>query len=285
MDIKYYGICFVTAIARFIPMRFGYFLAECGGEIAFLLSTKRRNVVGNNIRRAMGVDENNGKIRRKVRCVFRNSAKNYFDLAKLSRINLENLKDKVMIEGLHHLTREVNKRKGVIIASAHLGNYEFGAHVIASRGIDMTILVEAFNSTPFRRKLVSLRQRNGVRILPVGMNGMKEGIQTLRRGGTVTIVCDRDIQKKGINVKFLGKETSFPVGAIDLALRTGAAVVPIFSLRRPNNTTSIFVEPPLKLSNIQDHDQALMASLKCLVAVLEKYIHAYPEQWVILEQN
>ena len=157
--------------------------------------------------------------------------------------------------------------------------------MIASRGIDMMILVEAFNSTPFLRKLVALRRRNGVRILPVGMGGMKEGIQTLRRGGTVAIVCDRDIQGNGIKVKFLGEETSFPVGVVDLALRTGAAVVPMFSLRSPNNTTSIFVEPPLKLSDIQDHDQALRASLKCLVAILEKYIHTYPEQWVVLEQN
>jgi PAS domain S-box-containing protein len=103
--------------------------------------------------------------------------------------------------------------------------------------------------------------------------------------GTVTILCDRDIQGNGIKVKFLGKETSFPVGVVDLALRTGAAIVPIFSLRKTNNTTSIFVEAPLKLSDIQDHDPALRDSLKSLVAIIEDYIHTYPEQWVVLDPN
>lgn len=283
MDFKYYGLCLAVLMARFIPMRLGYFLAERGGDAFFLLSAKRRNNISNNVQRATGPDKNKRKILQKTHCVFKNAAKNYFDLTKLSQMDWKNLDGKVTIERMYHLTRAINEGKGVIIATAHLGNFEFGAHVIASKGVNMMILVEAFESNPLLRKLVALRRRIGVRILPVGIGGMKEGIRTLRRGGTVTIVCDRDIQGNGIKVKFLGEETSFSVGAVDLALRTGAAIVPVFSLRKSNNTTSIFVEPPLKLTNIENHDQAVRANLECLVAIFEKYIRAYSEQWVVLE--
>lgn len=283
MDIKYSGLCLAAFIARFIPMRLGYFLAECGGDTFFLLSVKRRNNVSNNIQHALGPDYNKRKIRRKTRDVFRNAARNYLDSMKLSQIKWENQGGKVKIEGMHHLIRAVSSGKGVIIATAHLGNFEFGAHVIASGGIEMMILVEAFNSTPFLRKLVELRSGNGVKILPVDMTGIKEGIQTLRGGGTVAIVCDRDLKGNGIKTKFLGEETTFPVGVVNLALRTGATIVPIFSLRESNNNTLIFVEPPLELSEMENHDQALKANLECLIAVLEKYIRTYPEQWVVLE--
>jgi phosphatidylinositol dimannoside acyltransferase len=283
MDLKYYGLCLVTFTARLIPLRFGYWLAERGGDVFFLLSTRRRKMVGNNIQRAMGV-ENISTLKRQIRYVFRNAAKNYFDLTKLSKMNLANLNGQVKIEGIPHLAQAVKNGKGVIIATAHLGNFEFGAHVVAAQGFEMMILIEAYDdSTPFLRKLAALRQGKVVRIFPVDMKGLKECLKTLQSGGTVTIVCDRDMQGNGIKTPFFGKETAFPVGVVDLALRTGAAVIPIFSLRGPQNTTSIYIEPPLKLADSEDPDQAIKNNLEVLVAVLEKYIRTYPEQWVVLE--
>ena len=81
----------------------------------------------------------------------------------------------------------------------------------------------------------------------------------------------------------IAKETSLPIGVVDLALRTGAEIVPIFSLRQSNNTTSIFIEPPLKLCTGANRHQALKANIESLAAVLEKYISRYSEQWVVLE--
>ncbi len=284
MNLKYYSLCVAAFFARIIPMSFGYYLAGCGGEIFYLLSAGRRKKVGHNLKRAMGVGANKSEIRSKTRQVFKNAAKNYFDLIKLPQINLEKLDGKVIIEGIDHLTQSLKEGKGVIIATAHLGNYEFGAHVVASRGFDMMILVEAFDNAPFLEKLASLRRAKRVRIFPVGISAMREGIQTLRRGGIVTLVCDRDLNGTGIKIQFLGQETAFPVGAVDLALRTGAAIVPIFGLRGPGGISSIFIEPSLKQSRSGDRDQAERENLESLAAVMEKYIRKYPEQWVVLEE-
>jgi lauroyl/myristoyl acyltransferase len=284
MDFKFYGLSLAAFLARVVPLRSGYFLAERGGDVFFLLSRKRRTAVYNNILRATGAPQNKNQIRREVRYVFRNAAKNYFDITKLAQMDLENTDGKVKIEGLEHLTAAVKAGKGVIIATAHLGNFEFAAHVVAARGFEMKILIEAYDdSNPFLRKLAGMRQGKNIKILPVDMRGMKECLKSLLRGGTVTIVCDRDLQGSGLKTAFFGRETSFPVGVVDLAFRTGAAVVPIFSLRGPHNTTTIVVEPSLKLIETGDPDEALKANLASLVAVLEKYIRKCPEQWVVLE--
>jgi lauroyl/myristoyl acyltransferase len=280
---KYYCFCVAVFFARIMPMRLGYFVAELGGRIVYLFSSGRRKNVSNNIKLAVGAGEDKSVIRHKTRQVFKNSAKNYFDLTKIPHKNLEKLFDKVAIEGLPFLRKAVNDGKGVIIATAHLGNFEFGAHAVASRGFDMMILVEAFHNAPFLKKLAEMRKGKRVKIHPVGVSGMKESIQTLRRGGIVTIVCDRDINSTGRKVHFLGRETSFPVGVVDLARRTGAVIVPIFSLRGPGGKTSIFVEPPLKKSRSENRDQAEKENLQSLAAVIEKYVRRYPEQWVVLE--
>ena len=129
--------------------------------------------------------------------------------------------------------------RGTIIATAHLGNFEFAAQVLAMRGITMAIFVEDFDSTPFLRCIAQLRQRNGSRILPVSAGTLRDCLRMLRQGGTVVIVCDRDIQGNGLKVKFFGEETSLPSGAISLALRTGATIVPIFSVRKSDNRFAI----------------------------------------------
>ena len=285
MDIQYYGLCLAAFMAPFIPMRVGYFMAERSGDVACLLSAGRRKTVNNNIERLEDPERTTRKSRPQTRRVFRNAAKNYFDITKLSRMNLDNRDGKVTIKGMQHLTWAVESGKGVIMATAHLGNFDYCAHVLASRGIEMLILVETFKDIPFLRKMVALRQRHGIRFLAVDMGGIKEALKTLRRGGTVLIVFDRDIQGNGINVNFLGRPTAFPIGVVDLALRTGASIVPIFSLRGASNTTSVFIEPPLILSNVENHDQALKENLERLVGILEVYLRTYPEQWVVMEPD
>lgn len=268
---------------RFVPMRLGYFLAECAGDVLFLLSARYRNAVSNNIKRVTGLEQDERILRRKVRSVFKNVTKNYFDLAKLSRLRVENLKENVTIEGWHHLAETVTSARGVIIATAHLGNFEYATQVLTLRGIEMTVFVEAFDSTPFLRNIAKLRQKNGARILPVSISALRDGLQILRHGGTMTIVCDRDIQGNGLKVNFFREETTLPYGAISLALRTGAAIIPVFSVRKPGNRFVIYIEPPLELVDSGNRNQSVKANLENLVTIMEKYIRQYPEQWVVLE--
>ena len=283
MDLRYNVLRFVLVVARFVPMRPGYFLAECVGNLLFLLSARYRNIIGSNIKRVTGPELNEKSLQRKVRSVLKNLTKNYFDLTKLPQLGLENLEENVTIEGWHHLADAVNNTRGVIIATAHLGNFEHAARVLALRGIKMTILVEAFDSAPFLRNIDKLRQRNGGRILPVSVSAMKESMRILRNGGTMTIVCDRDIQGNGLKVNFFGEETSLPLGAISLALRTGAAIVPVFSVRKPSDRLAIYIEPPLELVDTENRNHSVRVNLEKLAAIMERYIRRYPEQWVVLE--
>ncbi len=266
-----------------MPTRLGYFLALLYGNAVFLLSAKHRYIVGNNIAHITGVEPDKRSLRRKVRSVFINIAKNYFDLTKLFKLSPENLEESVSVEGWHHLAKAVTNRNGVIIASAHLGNFEFLAQFLVLRGINITIFVEPFDSTPFLRCIAKLRQRNGARMLPVSAGTLRKSLQILRHGGTIGIVCDRDIQGNGLKVNVFGEEASLPLGAVNLALRTGAAIVPIFSVRKSGNRFAIYIEPPLRLVNTGNRGHSVRANLGKLVAVMERYIRQYPEQFVMLE--
>lgn len=284
MNFKYRMLRFLSSMARFLPLRLGNLLAEFGGDVLFLFSKGRRTIVGDNIKHVPGVKPDKGGQRRVVRSVFKNMSKNYFELTKLPQMKLENVEEKVTIEGWHHLVEAISDAKGTIIASAHLGNFDLAVRVLALRGVDLTIFVEAFEATPFLRNVARLREKLGGSFLPVGTKSLKNGLQILKSGGTMGIVCDRDIQGNGLKVKFFGEETALPLGAVSLALHTGAAIIPMFSVRKSRTHHSIYIEPPLRVTDTNDHSHTLRESLEKFAAIMEKYIRQYPEQWVVLDR-
>ena len=283
MNLNYYALRIIAIVARFLPMRLGYFIAELCGNALYLLSTKRRNITSNNIKHVLGTKVEKGRLRPTVRSIFKNMVKNYFDLIKLPQLDLNSLVKSVTFDGWHHLEKALSSERGTIIATAHLGNFEFAAQVLAARGIKMTIFVEDFNSKPVLGYIDKLRQINGVTTMPVSSSTLRDALEILREGGTVVIVCDRNIQGNGLKTKFFGEETSLPFGAVSLALRTGAAVVPMFSVRESRNRFIIHIEAPLRLANTGSRSHSVRANLEKLIAIMEKYIHQYPGQWVVLE--
>jgi len=283
MDIRYRVLRLAAKTARFMPMRLGYYLAVLCGDVLFLLAAKRQKIVSDNIKHVLGLKLDKKRQRGTIRSVFKHMTKNYFDLTKLSQLRVDKLEENVTIEGWHHLAEAVTNTSGTIIASAHLGNFDFAARVLALRGIKMAIFVEDCNSTPFLRNVAKLRQRNVARTIPVSTGALREGLQILRHGGTIGIACDRDIQGNGLKVKFFGEATLLPVGAVSLALRTGAAIVPVFGVRQSNNRYSIYIEPPLRLFGNGNRRHSIKAGLEKLTAIMERYVRQYPEQWVVLE--
>ncbi|MFC2022907.1 lysophospholipid acyltransferase family protein [Chloroflexota bacterium] len=283
MDISYRILKIAAHAARLLPMPIGYFLAERAGDILYMVSGKRRRIVAGNLRRILGVELDDKALRRKVRGVCGNVAKNYFDLTKLSRLTVEGLDRSTIVEGWHYLSESIESHRGTIIATAHMGNFETVAVYLTLHGVNTAVFVEVFNSSPFLRNVGELRQTSGCRMLPVGMRAIRESIQILRHGGTMTMVCDRDLQFNGVKVKFFGEETTLPVGAVSLALRTGADIIPLRCVRISNSRSAISFEPPLKLVDAGDRSQSIRVNVERFGVVLERYIRQYPEQWTVME--
>jgi len=112
---------------------------------------------------------------------------------------------------------------------------------------------------------------------------MRPLLEALRNNEIIGLAADRNLNETGTLVHFFGAPALLPDGHVRLALRTGAKIVPAFSLRRPDNTFETFAEPALPLENSGDTEQDVRAGMAQLVAVLEKYIGQYPEQWVMFQ--
>jgi KDO2-lipid IV(A) lauroyltransferase len=108
-------------------------------------------------------------------------------------------------------------------------------------------------------------------------------VRALRQGKVFGLLADRAVTGVGERVEFFGREALLPSAHIALGLRTGAPVIPAFSLRDGGALVASF-EPRLELVPTGDHDADVRAGVARWARVLEAYVGRYPEQWTVFER-
>ena len=132
--------------------------------------------------------------------------------------------------------------------------------------------------------LNSIRRSHGVEFMPVGMPSAKRIMRTLRDGGTVALMGDRDILGPKMLLPFFGEATWMPTGPVEVALRTGAAIVPSFSSRRGRYVIIADAQAPIEVQRTDDLQADVRTAMLEFISRLETRLRAEPDQWMVLER-
>jgi KDO2-lipid IV(A) lauroyltransferase len=265
-----------------IPPGLGYSLFSRLGDFAHDNATTSRNNVYDNLRHVLGPQADELRIVALGREVFRNQARNYFDLFRVARLPDGEILRIVTIHGLEHLDQALSRGKGLVAVSAHLGNVDLVANSFPLQNYPITVVAEHLKPEKLYRYVAGLRSSKGIGIIPAD-SFLRPIFRSLRSNIIVGIAADRNLTQTGTVVDFFGAPALLPDGHVQLALRTGASIALFFSLRRPDNTFEVFVEPPLELQNTGNAQDDVRAGMAQIVAGLERYIGQHPEQWVIFQ--
>jgi len=258
-----------------------YPLATRLGDLFYHLDkATRANIYDNVTHILQGSSRPAGDSETIVRGVFRNMAKNYYDLFRARTLSLAEIERLVKVEGREHLDGALSKGKGLIVVAAHFGNIDVVAQVLALWEIPVVGPVEHLKPEALFQYICSLRANKGFRLIPID-GPLFELFRALRRNEVVALAADRNIVGSGIVVDFFGAPALLPDGYARLSLRTGAPIIVGFSQRLPDNTFVVHLEPPLELEATGDRDGDARAGVEKVVAIMERYIGEQPEQWVM----
>jgi KDO2-lipid IV(A) lauroyltransferase len=277
---KYFAFKIMGTPLSYLPRAVGYLIAHVIADVVYSFSPTLRSVVRNNLWHVMGSEVDDVTLKQATKDVLRNVGRNYFDLVKLPHMKLGDIERCVTVHGWNNFEDALKMGKGVIVVSAHFGSFDIALQILATQSTKVTVPAEPLEPEALLNHFISLRKNKGLNIMPVYPGMKNEIIQSLHRGEIIVIACDRDITRDGYQIDFFGEETTVPPGAVRIAMRTGAAVVPAFGPRRGNSHYDIYIEPALEI--ITEGDEALAKNMEQLVRVMEKYIKLHPEQWVVL---
>lgn len=268
-----------------LPTRFLYWIFPYVGDLCYMLAAGQRHSVWKNLRRIMPPETPERKLRSVARQIFRNVALYYVDLARMPHTDPDDLFiNRMDIHGLDEiLMPAVREGKGVIMLSAHCGNPEIAGQGLLHVGVNVLALTEPLEPPRLSKLLNNARSSRGLTFVPVSISNVKRVMKTLRSGGVVALMGDRDIEGPKQRLPFFGVAAWMPTGPIEVALRTGATVVPSFSGRRNNYIITADLEEPLELVRTGDFEADVRAGQLEYMQRLERYLRDDPSRWMVLE--
>ena len=282
---RYYLMFAVVHTIGRMPLSWRYGIARFGSDRIYNWGPNIGKNVRSNIRHVLGPDAPEEEVDRISRQCARNTGRYYADVVGMHRIDIKKFWDEDMtIDGLEYLREAHDAGRGVIIASAHYANPEFAVQGLAAIGINVFALVEALEPPELGRLMRGLRAVHGHIYEPVSFGAIKDALAWLRNGGVSAILIDRDIQKRGIVLDFCGAPARFPTGAVDLAMRTNAMLLPGWVRRTGGFKLYTRLGPPLELIRTGDRETDLRTNTAALLALFEKHLKEDPGQWSVLDR-
>jgi predicted LPLAT superfamily acyltransferase len=185
-------------------------------------------------------------------------------------------------DGEKYLLQAVAEGRGVLLLTAHVGNWEAAGQLLTR--IDVPINITGFDlESPEIRTLLNRASKQKFQLIP--LTGSPTDaiplVAALRRGEIVAMLGDRSYGSPSANVPFLGGTASFPVGAYVMAAIAGSPLVAAFNLREPGGHYRLFGFPPLRPHRPPHHerDAYLRDCAAQFAADLESVVKHDPLQW------
>ncbi len=179
----------------------------------------------------------------------------------------------------------MDRGKGVVLALPHVGSWEWGGAWLTLKGYPMTAVAEPVEPPALYEWFVSQRRRLGLSIVPLGSGAGSALLHTLRQGGLVGLLCDRDVAGGGVEVEFFGEKTTLPGGPATLALRTGAALMAAAVYSGPGENHTGEILPAIDTARTGSLRADVTRLTQAVAHDLETLVRRAPDQWHLFQPN
>ena len=265
-------------IIRVLPLRVSLFLGARLGELIYYFDKRHKSIAYANIKTAFKATLSSSQINHLTKDFYRAFGENLVEIFFIPLINQEYFKKYIKMEGLHYIEEGFRKGKGVILLAMHEGSWELSNIICANLGFPFSMFIRDQRHPRLNRLLNSYRMQKGCKVIQRG-NQIRQLIQTLKNNEAIGMTADQG-GKTGINVRFFGKDASMPSGAISLALKYGATIIPSFYARENGPYIKVILGEPFEVKETGDNDSDIRNNLQELVGIFEKHILKYPKEYL-----
>jgi KDO2-lipid IV(A) lauroyltransferase len=271
--------------ARLMPAPFASMAASSLGFGASFANAERRAIVERHIHRVNPSLRGNS-LRVAVQQAFDSYARYYVESFRLPSLSKRTVARNFTVDGFHHITDALELGNGCIFALPHMGGWEWAGRWMTDQGFRLTVVVEALEPPELFQWFADLRKELGMTVVPTGPTAGAAVLKALRANEIVCLLCDRDLDRNGVEVEFFGERTTLPAGPATLGLRVGSPILPVGNYFTPAyNGHLALVRPPLSLARTGGLRDDVARITQTLARELEFLIRRAPEQWHMFQPN
>jgi Kdo2-lipid IVA lauroyltransferase/acyltransferase len=212
--------------------------------------------------------------------IFRSIGRLLLAVAQFPSIHASNINAWIAYEGLEHFAEAKQAGRGVLVATAHLGNWELSAFAHAMMTEPMNVMVRPLDNRLIDRLVEDRRTLSGNRLI-FKRDAARSVLKALRSNEAVGVLIDQNTsENEGVFVNFFGKPACAGTGFVKLAYRSQARVVPGFALWDQDKKRYVLrFFPAIELTGDERADTQRIHTF------LEQTIRQYPDQWMWIHRR
>jgi Kdo2-lipid IVA lauroyltransferase/acyltransferase len=276
----WFGLGFCSLIVKLTPARYLYSVARGFAFLGFRIAKRQRKIALDSLAVAFGTDKTPAELTKIAEDCFQDMSKSAIELLFLMD-RPELLKKRVALSGVKNLAEGLKRGKGVILVSAHFGNFPLLMAKLSLEGYSVGGIMRPMRDERVERIFEKKRRRLGVKTIYSQPRDacVNATIQSLRSNELVFIPIDQNFGTAGVFVRFFGSQAATATGPVVFAQRTDAALIPCFIVRQKDDTHTIVFEPVIELAKTGDPKEVIQVNIQRLTDIIEAYIRKYPAQW------
>jgi len=269
----------LLASLAWLPLPLAHRLARAYTRLLDLALPRLRRTAERNL--AMALPELGAARHREiVDGCFHSIARLLLTFARFPSIRRHNLKRWIRVEGYEHVEAAWRAARGVLFATAHLGNWELSAYAYSRFAAPMNVVARPLDNPLIDRLVERRRALSGNRVI-LKKDSARSILKALAANEAVGILIDQNAAlDSGVFVDFFGVPASTDTGFAKLAAHSGAAIIPGFALwSRQERRYVLRFYPPVPVTGDAARDT------EALQARLEAVIREYPDQWLWIHRR
>lgn len=244
----------------------------------------RKNVVFDNLRQAFP-NYSEDKIEQIAYGSYKSFCITLAEILYMPWLSEEKLKSTMVCNDKNKIAERYEEGNGVILLSAHLGNWEYLATSVALQLNKKFNVVVKPQRNPYVNKWMNKYRTKWTNdVVPLGVS-IRNIFSVLLNKGIVAMVADQRGPEESLKLEFFGRKTSVYIGPAVLSLKTNAPIIYGLSVRQPDFNYDVKIIE-VDRSNLPEDEQAKIRVLtERMLAVLEDIIRKYPEQWLWMHRR
>ena len=202
------------------------------------------------------------------------------EMLYMPNLTKEFIEEHVEIIGLDNLEEALAEDKGVIVLTAHVGNWEWMGAALASYGYPSTTIVKKQPNAQFTRLLNEYREAAGLEVFARGGSEIVKAAKALKKKKMLGFLADQDGNVQGLPVEFLGQMSSAVLGPATFAHKFDSPIIPMFAARKENGYHEVYVLPMMRYVDTGNEEEDMYRLTEECVKVTEDFIRQHPKNWV-----
>jgi len=271
-------------LANILPFSVSNALVMFLCDLHYCFSKEDRHAVKSNLKILLKTEH---VPKAQVRAVFRSFGKyllEFFTMTK--RLQSAFIQSNVQVKNIEYLNEVLQKGKGGILVSAHVGNWEMGGAVLPLLGFPLSVVALAHKDPKVNALFNTQREAFGAKVIQTDV-AIRRVVEHLQRNRLVAILADRDFGTRGVVMDFLGHKTMIPKGAAYFSLKTGVPIIPIFFIRTQDNHFEINIYSPIEPPSLPEGkilDKTAGDYIQKYLTIIENEIRKNPSQWLLFRE-